>query len=895
MIVDKNIPIDLNRVQPLKTLHVHEGDVNSVRLVLSLTKDAQDVDLTNITVKYDAVIAGHLAEQNANGSVENGKVIIPLTANMTIMGGILKVDVKLIEGAAVLFTQTIKLLVDRSVIDGDTIIDISGTTIGQQLEAFRLQLDGFVSNHYTKAETDTLLNSYYTKTEANNLLNGKMKYEYHQGVHAGDLDTYTDAQTIYRIYYEGTYQFLVCTSGTGGQYRFTKFGDVYYRVYNMGNNTWGEWKTLGAISDNSLSGAKLTDGSVSGTKLTDGTVANSKLSDTYFRLFTDFNLNNAYSIEETGIYKGTAPSTWQFTYEVSGDFILYHDVDRQILYFNTDNRTFIRTRSGSVSDYSWNSWVEITPITESRVNTLISNQLGSYYTKSEADTKFDNRLKVVTKSSATLSDCDTCTDPGTLYRLYIGGLYQLLLNTSNTGGQFRFTRDGNILYRTYNTENNTWSDWAVAFKNIPNGVITEAMLDSNFLLSYDNIEDEYIRYFDITSASEFDTLYDYGIYTGTSDNVWTSHYNATGNFILLVLDENQVLFFPDCNKLFARIRPINGTWQTWTDISPITQSQVTTIAGNVADSKLANYYTQSETNTRLNNKVNYVINTSAALSDCDNCYLSETIYRLIINGHEHLIINAGTHGTQYRFTEGHVYYRSYSGGAWGSWQDLLTLIPNNTITTDMIQSGAVTANELEEGYMRAFSGEDLSYINTWDAGIYTGELGENWRARYGYTGHYIVIADEIQLMIIPEVQRIRYRYRNYARIWGDWIDIDFVTLEDVNNAVHGESGTIGTNYAWYTDQSQGLSLTGTYTLIGDFCTINGTCPLIEGWNTVYYSLPCASLFSAATIARCGSAVLSVVTNTLNNVSVLEIKKLDGGALPSGTISFTLTYRYQQYE
>ena len=895
MIVDKNIPIDLNRVQPLKTLHVHEGDVNSVRLVLSLTKDAQDVDLTNITVKYDAVIAGHLAEQNANGSVEDGKVIIPLTANMTIMGGILKVDVKLIEGNAVLFTQTIKLLVDRSVIDGDTIIDISGTTIGQQLEAFRLQLDGFVSNHYTKAETDTLLNSYYTKTEANNLLNGKMKYEYHQGVHAGDLDTYTDAQTIYRIYYEGTYQFLVCTSGTGGQYRFTKFGDVYYRVYNMGNNTWGEWKTLGAISDNSLSGAKLTDGSVSGTKLTDGTVANSKLSDTYFRLFTDFNLNNAYSIEETGIYKGTAPSTWQFTYEVSGDFILYHDVDRQILYFNTDNRTFIRTRSGSVSDYSWNSWVEITPITESRVNTLISNQLGSYYTKSEADTKFDNRLKVVTKSSATLSDCDTCTDPGTLYRLYIGGLYQLLLNTSNTGGQFRFTRDGNILYRTYNTENNTWSDWAVAFKNIPNGVITEAMLDSNFLLSYDNIEDEYIRYFDITSASEFDTLYDYGIYTGTSDNVWTSHYNATGNFILLVLDENQVLFFPDCNKLFARIRPINGTWQTWTDISPITQSQVTTIAGNVADSKLANYYTQSETNTRLNNKVNYVINTSATLSDCDNCYLSETIYRLIINGHEHLIINAGTHGTQYRFTEGHVYYRSYSGGAWGSWQSILTLIPNNTITTGMIQSGAVTANELEEGYMRAFSGEDLSYINTWDAGIYTGELGENWRARYGYTGHYIVIADEIQLMIIPEVQRIRYRYRNYARIWGDWIDIDFVTLEDVNNAVHGESGTIGTNYAWYTDQSQGLSLTGTYTLIGDFCTINGTCPLIEGWNTVYYSLPCASLFSAATIARCGSAVLSVVTNTLNNVSVLEIKKLDGGALPSGTISFTLTYRYQQYE
>ena len=924
MIIDKNIAVDLNRVQPMKTIHVHEGDVNSVRLVLSVTKDTQDVDLTSITVRYDAAIGNYLAEQDAVGSIENGKVIVPLTQTMTAMSGILKVDVKLIENNSILFTQTIKLFVDRSVIGEDTIIDISGTTIGQKIADFEARLDGFEAAHYTKTETDNLLNSYYTKTEADTLLNAKVKYEYHQGITAADLDTYTDAQTLYRIYYEGTYQFLICTSGTGGQYRFTKFGDIYYRVYQMGSNTWSEWELLGAIADNSLSGAKLTN----------GTVTNAKLQDTYYRLFTNFNLDNAGQLEDVGIYKGTATSTWQTRYNVSGDFILYHDTDRQIIYFNTDNRTFLRTRSGAVQFHSWNSWVEITPITESRVNTLITTALGSYYTKAEtdnkftlyytkteidtkfnsyynktetytkfgsyytkteADTKFDNRLKVVTNTSATLSDCDTCTDPGTLYRLYISGLYQILINTSNTGGQYRFTRDGNILYRTYNTGNNTWSDWAVAFKNIPNGVITEAMLDSNFLLSYDNIEDEYIRYFDITSASEFDTLYDYGIYTGTSDNVWTSHYNATGNFILLVLDENQVLFFPDCNKLFARIRPINGTWQTWTEISPITQSQVTTIAGNVADGKLANYYTKSETNTRLNNKVNYVINTSAALSDCDNCYLSETIYRLIINSHEHLIINAGTHGTQYRFTEGHVYYRSYSGGTWGSWQDLLTLIPNNTITTDMIQSGAVTANELEEGYMRAFSGEDLSDINTWDAGIYTGELGENWRARYGYTGHYIVIADEIQLMIIPEVQRIRYRYRNYARIWGDWIDIDFVTLEDVNNAVHGESGTIGTNYAWYTDQSQGLSLTGTYTLIGDFCTINGTCPLIEGWNTVYYSLPCASLFSAATIARCGSAVLSVVTNTLNNVSVLEIKKLDGGALPSGTISFTLTYRYQQYE
>ena len=44
----------------------------------------------------------------------------------------------------------------------------------------------------------------------------------------------------------------------------------------------------------------------------------------------------------------------------------------------------------------------------------------------------------------------------------------------------------------------------------------------------------------------------------------------------------------------------------------------------------------------------------------------------------------------------------------------------------MIQSGAVTANELEEGYMRAFSGEDLTDINNWDAGIYTGEKAKTY-------------------------------------------------------------------------------------------------------------------------------------------------------------------------
>ncbi|MBQ1617125.1 MAG: hypothetical protein II086_07700, partial [Ruminococcus sp.] len=193
MTIDKNITVDLNRVQPLKTIQIHEGDTNSVRLVFTLTKDSADVDLSSVTIRYDAVIGDYLAEQDAPGSIEDGKAVVPVTANMTARSGILKVDVKLVEGDSVLFTQTIKLLVERSVINGDTIIDISGTTIDQKLDQLTLQFEGFENNYYTKAEVDAELEKRYTKTETDNLLKGKVKYEYHQGVHAEDLDTYTDA------------------------------------------------------------------------------------------------------------------------------------------------------------------------------------------------------------------------------------------------------------------------------------------------------------------------------------------------------------------------------------------------------------------------------------------------------------------------------------------------------------------------------------------------------------------------------------------------------------------------------------------------------------------------------------------------------------------------------
>lgn len=886
MTIDKNITVDLNRVQPLKTIQIHEGDTNSVRLVFTLTKDSVDVDLSSVAIRYDAVIGDYLAEQDAPSSIEDGKAVVPVTANMTARSGILKVDVKLVEGESVLFTQTIKLLVERSVINGDTIIDISGTTIDQKLDQLTLQFEGFENNYYTKAEVDAELEKRYTKTEADNLLKGKVKYEYHQGVHAEDLDTYTDAQTLYRIYYEGTYQFLICTSGTGGQFRFTKFGDIFYRVYNMGSNTWGEWNKINGSSEIT---------SLSGEKLIDGTVSDDKLIDEYFRLFINANLDEAGSFLKIGLYTGRATASWQTDYGITGKFILFHEYERQLLYFEGCNRTFIRTRA--MSHYPFEDWVEITPITEGTVNTIIDTKLGSYYTKTEIDAKLTDRMKVKTQILSNLNQCDSLTDPDTLYQIKYAGVEEILLNTSNSSGQLRLNKNGYIYFRNYNASAGTWSEWTNAMKNIPPGTITTAMI-GRLWLSYDNLDDHYIRYFDYTELSSMDELTDYAIYTGVTDDSWRSRYDVDGHYLLLVTENTQLLMFPVSNRVFTRERPNNGAWGDWTDISPVSESSISTIASEVADNKLTKYYTKTEMNSKLYEKENIVVNTSAQLSDCDNCYATETLYRLIINGQEHLLINAGSRAAQYRFTNGDVFYRVYQNRAWTEWGNLLTRIPDGAITGDMIQQLTIPADRLEDIYPALHYADEIGGegdINDWNNGIYIGTLSENWRARYGVLGHYILIADGMQIMYIPEANHVQFRERGHMGRWDSWEVIDLCSYAVVHREVHGESGYISENYAWYTDPSQGLSLTGTYTFVGDFCTINGTVPLIEGWETVYYSLPCNSLFSACTVARCGDDVFTVATNTLDNVSVIEIKKIGGGTLPSGNLSFTLTYRYFEPE
>lgn len=343
MNVDKNLTIDLNRVQPVKVLRIHEGDVNSVRLVLKITKDNTAFSLTGISAKYDAVIAGFLAESDANATISDGKVIVPVTQNMTAKSGLLQIDVKLIEGTAIVFTQTLTLLVDRAVINEDTIIDISGTSIGMRLADIETTLQ-------TKADAASV----YTKTDVNNKLAGKENFVYQNISDLSACDEMTDASTIYRFYYNGSYQLLINTSPTGGQYRFTKFGDIYFREYNLTSSTWGDWVNYFA-------------------NIPTSEITYDKLYDHYIRYHNVANLDNADNLTNFAIYTGSSTATWRNIYGSDlTDFILLNTFNRQLLMFPGQTRIFCRYHFvGPTYDY-WGDWEEISYYTQYEVATRLN-------------------------------------------------------------------------------------------------------------------------------------------------------------------------------------------------------------------------------------------------------------------------------------------------------------------------------------------------------------------------------------------------------------------------------------------------------------------------------------------------------------------------------------------
>lgn len=139
MIYTKSIQVDMARQGIDDAIRLHEGDALGAQLQISMFNAGAAFDLTGFSVKYDAVIAGYLAENNAAADATSNIITIPITANMCAKSGTLEIDVKIIEGTGqnekVLFLQKFEATVQRRVINEDVIIDVSGTTIGEKIAA----------------------------------------------------------------------------------------------------------------------------------------------------------------------------------------------------------------------------------------------------------------------------------------------------------------------------------------------------------------------------------------------------------------------------------------------------------------------------------------------------------------------------------------------------------------------------------------------------------------------------------------------------------------------------------------------------------------------------------------------------------------------------------------
>lgn len=139
MIYTKSIHVDMARQYLDDIIRLHEGDANGAQLQISLFNNGAAFDLTNYTVKYDAVIAGYLAENDAAADSSSNMITVPITANMCAKPGTLEIDVKILEGSGdnerVFFLQRFEANVQRRVINEDVIIDVSGTTIGEKIAA----------------------------------------------------------------------------------------------------------------------------------------------------------------------------------------------------------------------------------------------------------------------------------------------------------------------------------------------------------------------------------------------------------------------------------------------------------------------------------------------------------------------------------------------------------------------------------------------------------------------------------------------------------------------------------------------------------------------------------------------------------------------------------------
>ena len=276
MIYSKPIQVDLAHQYLNDVIRLHEGDALGAQLQISMYNNGDVFGLAGFTIKYDAVIAGYLAEQDATATVLTGTsnvIVVPITENMCAKSGTLEIDVKLKKTAdnSVLFLQKFEAFVQRRVINEDVIIDVSGTTIGAKIAALEAKFPVATADIADAAVTPAKLDRTYFRTLS---------------INSVELDAATDNNVAYKVSIDGRTNILFCVNSGSDrrtQYRFNTFGEVKYRTQHKSNGEWEAWSSWSEIASNdniatdAVTTSKIADGNVTADKLGSGAVTSGKI------------------------------------------------------------------------------------------------------------------------------------------------------------------------------------------------------------------------------------------------------------------------------------------------------------------------------------------------------------------------------------------------------------------------------------------------------------------------------------------------------------------------------------------------------------------------------------------------------------------------------------------
>lgn len=773
MTIDKNITVDLNRVQPHKVIKIHEGDVNSVYLVLTVTKDGQAVSLSGLTIKYDATIAGFLAEQNANGSVSNGKIRIPITSNMTALPGTLKIDVKMKSGTEVLYTQTVTMIVDKSVIDDSTIIDIDGTTIGgrlNELEAAMLDVKTVVRQLNAKFPLDA------DDIKDNEVIKVK-------GINSSEVDSAVNNYMAYGVMLDGRSNLMFCVnSGTNlrSQYRFDTLGYIKYRSQTKDSST-GEWN---AWSDWTpfASSINIANGAVGSTKIADKAVTNAKLA------------NGAVA-----------------RVNIQTSAVGTNEID-----------------AGAVTT------------TELADNSVTSAKI------------VDNAIKSKHMSDGAVDTNAIENGAVTSVELANGAVTTAKLATGAVTGE-------------------KIADGAVGASHLATGAVTETKIQAgavtttkiaNGAVGSDQIADGAIFAEHLTDCCVETAAIDIGAVTTAelansavsesilADNAVTNSKIANSAVTNLKLADGAVttVKISDGNVTEAKIKNNAVTTAKLAD-SSVTTAKIA--AGAVTAAKLdsgvlSGYMKLAHTTTSEDSGQFYLERVGLSLNAV-NLYLA-------------------------------LYSADPKRVAWYS--DIPDISGKADAATTLAGYGitnAYTKDEIDSVYMELAPDTNPSSISVLQDGqLFRCQGGV--AIKNGNASDYIELAKK---SIVPTAVSQLTNDSGYL-----------TTHQDISGKANIENGGIPSNHAWYTDASQGYTMTGNYTIIGDTCFLHAAAKCISGWERVFYSLPVACTASSATIALSGNNTFTIATGVIDNISVLEIKQMGTSSMSGDTIIFTLIYKCQ---